>query len=88
MMRKRLPIVIAASLLASPVMAQSSDPPNLPKPPQPSKTLSRPLPMKGASSASSCTAYGPGFVKVEGTDTCVQIGGAVSIGVGGAIGRR
>ena len=44
--------------------------------------------MKGASSATSCAAYGPGFVKVEGTDTCMQIGGAVSIGVGGAIGRR
>jgi hypothetical protein len=25
-----------------------------------------------------------GFVKVEGTDTCVKIGGAVSIGVGGS----
>jgi hypothetical protein len=31
----------------------------------------------------------PGFVKVEGTDTCVQIGGSIGIGVGGSVsGRR
>jgi hypothetical protein len=35
----------------------------------------------------SCAAYGPGFVKVEGTDTCVQVGGAVSIGAGTSFGR-
>ena len=34
-------------------------------------------------------AYGAGFVKVEGTDTCVQIGGSIGIGVGGSVtGRR
>ena len=98
MMRSCLPIVIVLSLVASPLMAQSSNPPKLPEPTQSGKTLpktssiktspSKTLPMKGASPATSCAAYGPGFVKVEGTDTCVQIGGAVSIGVGGAIGRR
>jgi hypothetical protein len=36
----------------------------------------------------SCAAFGVGFVKVDGTDTCVKIGGAVSIGVGGAVGAR
>jgi hypothetical protein len=40
------------------------------------------LPLKGASSANSCAAYGPGFVKVEGTGTCVQVGGSVIVGVG------
>jgi hypothetical protein len=98
MMRSRLPIVIALSLIASPVMAQSSNPPKLSEPTQSGKTLpktssiktlpNKTLPMKGAPSATSCAAYGPGFVKVEGSDTCMQIGGAVSIGVGGAIGRR
>ncbi len=28
----------------------------------------------------SCAAYGAGFVKVAGTDTCVKIGGSVSVG--------
>jgi Porin subfamily len=47
------------------------------------------LPMKGTATVNSCAAYGPGFVKVEGTDTCVQIGGSIGIGVGGSVtGRR
>ena len=46
------------------------------------------LPLKGATSANSCAAYGAGFVKVQGTDTCVKIGGAVSIGAGTSTGAR
>jgi hypothetical protein len=46
------------------------------------------LPMKGSAAGNSCAAYGPGFVKVDGTETCVKIGGAVSIGVGSSSGRR
>ena len=33
----------------------------------------------------SCAAYGAGFVKVDGSDTCVKIGGAVSVS-GGSVG--
>lgn len=40
------------------------------------------LPPKGAASGNSCAAFGPGFVKVEGSDTCIKIGGATSIGAG------
>jgi hypothetical protein len=46
------------------------------------------LPVKGAGAANSCAAFGAGFMKVEGTDTCVKVGGAVSIGVGGSVGSR
>jgi hypothetical protein len=42
------------------------------------------LPVKGASAGNSCAGYGPGFRKVEGTDTCVKVGGAVSVEVGGS----
>jgi hypothetical protein len=42
------------------------------------------LPVKGASAGNSCAAYGPGFRMVEGTDTCVKVGGAVSVEVGGS----
>ena len=45
------------------------------------------LPLKGATS-DACAAYGAGFVKVEGTGTCVKIGGAVSIGAGTSTGSR
>jgi hypothetical protein len=46
------------------------------------------LPLKRATSGNSCAAYGAGFMKVEGTGTCVKIGGAVSIGVGTSAGSR
>jgi len=46
------------------------------------------LPMKGATSRNSCAAYGPGFVRVEGSETCARIGGALSIGVGTSAGSR
>ena len=46
------------------------------------------LPLKGAAGNNSCAAYGPGFVKVDGTGTCVKIGGAVGIGAGTAGGWR
>ena len=46
------------------------------------------LPLKGAKSANSCAEYGAGFVKIEGTDTCMKIGGSVSIGAGVSAGAR
>jgi hypothetical protein len=33
----------------------------------------------------SCAEFGPGFVWVEGSSSCVRIGGAIGVGVG--IGR-
>ncbi|WP_407183315.1 hypothetical protein [Bradyrhizobium centrosematis] len=40
------------------------------------------VPLKGAAGkarAGSCTTYGPRFVMVEGTGTCVKIGGSIGI---------
>ncbi|MBN9147637.1 MULTISPECIES: hypothetical protein [unclassified Nitrobacter] len=34
------------------------------------------------STRKSCPEYGPGFVRVEGSSTCVQIGGAIGIDAG------
>ena len=48
-----------------------------------SGTSDRLLAVKRPGGVNSCAAYGAGFVKLEGTDTCVKIGGAVSIGAGG-----
>jgi hypothetical protein len=48
----------------------------------------RVLPLKLKTSGNSCAAYGAGFVKIEGTETCVKIGGAVSIGAGASSGSR
>lgn len=46
------------------------------------------LPLKRATSGNSCAVHGAGFVKVEGTETCVKIGGAVSIGASTSSGAR
>jgi hypothetical protein len=84
MIRNCLRLIIIAALSVSPLRAQS---PNSPKAPK--RASGKVLPLKGTATANSCAAYGAGFVKVEGTDTCVQIGGSIGVGVGGSVpGRR
>jgi hypothetical protein len=46
------------------------------------------LPLKRSNSANACAEYGPGFVKIEGANTCMKIGGTVSIGAGVSSGSR
>mgnify|MGYP000865723958 CR=1 FL=1 len=36
--------------------------------------------------STTCAEFGPGFVKLEGSETCVKIGGGIGIGVGGGYG--
>jgi porin-like protein len=54
--------------------------------------LGKLLPLKratpGDTSGNSCAAYGAGFIKIEGSETCVKIGGAVGIGAGTSAGSR
>ncbi len=76
-MRAILLAVLIAALPAA-TLAQQAGPRKPEKPSPPDKLL----PLKGASSGNGCAAYGPGFVRVEGSGTCVKIGGAVSIGAG------
>ncbi|RQH11663.1 hypothetical protein [Bradyrhizobium sp. RP6] len=50
--------------------------------PQAGRETVRALPLKGAAgkaSAGSCASYGRRFVMVEGTGTCVKIGGSIGI---------
>ena len=82
-MRNTLLAIVVAVLPASIALAEPSS--NH----KPDKAApGRLLPLKGAAGSNSCAAYGPGFVKVDGTGTCVKIGGAVSIGAGTAGGWR
>lgn len=77
-MRKYLLVIVALLLPAFGALAQQ---PGLQKS-EKAAASGKSLPLSGASSANSCAAYGPGFVKVEGSDSCVQVGGSISIGVG------
>ena len=80
-------ILLAALILALPASAAPAQPvsPHTPDKPAPSDRL---LPLKGTASGNSCAAFGSGFVKVEGSGTCVKIGGTISIGVGTSSGGR
>jgi hypothetical protein len=83
-MRNALLAIVVAVLPASTALAEPS---GTRKPDKP-VVSGRLLPLKRAAGSNSCAAYGPRFVRVNGTDTCMQIGGAVSIGAGSASGWR
>jgi hypothetical protein len=78
-----LAILVAVLPVASIAMAQSGSQ----KPDKPS-TSDRLLPLKGSHAGHACAAYGPGFTKLDRTDTCVEIGGVVGIGVSSSSGAR
>jgi len=85
-MRNILPLVISAVLFTSSVRAEQPGSGKLVIP----STSGKQLPLKGAGagSASSCAAYGSGFIKVEGTDSCVKISGAVRVDAVSSHGAR
>jgi hypothetical protein len=83
-MRNILLVTLVAVLpVASLAMAQTGGQ----KPDKPSSS-DRLIPLKGSHASNACAAYGPGFIKVDGSDTCVKVGGAVSIGVSSSSGAR
>jgi hypothetical protein len=75
-----LALVVAALPASAAIAAGLSD---LPKQNQ-DAAPGRQLPVKRTGAAKTCAAYGPGFVKVDGTDTCVKLGGAVGVQGGGS----
>ena len=83
-MRKSLLIVMAVTLPSVAALAEQ------PRPQKPDKvtTSGKLLPLKRSNSANACSEYGAGFVKIEGANTCMKIGGAVSIGAGVSSGSR
>jgi hypothetical protein len=77
-MRSIFPVIVLALLAASAASAQQfrDD-----KPGKPAKTL----PLRPAKAAANpCAEYGAGFVSVEGSSTCIKIGGSFGVGVGGS----
>ena len=83
-MRNILLVTLVAVLpVASLAMAQTGGQ----KPDKPSSS-DKLIPLKGSHASNACAAYGPGFIKVDGFDTCVKVGGAVSIGVSSSSGAR
>ncbi|HXO68855.1 MAG TPA: hypothetical protein VN838_07825 [Bradyrhizobium sp.] len=74
-MRPIFPVIVLVLLWASAAPAQQfrDD-----RPGKPAKTL----PVRPAKAANPCAEYGAGFVRIEGSSSCVKIGGSLSVGAG------
>jgi hypothetical protein len=81
-----LKVLLATAIALAPFAAVAQQT----RPSKPVKTTApgKALPLKRSKAASACAEYGAGFVMIEGTSTCVKLGGAVSIGAGIAGGAR
>jgi hypothetical protein len=76
-MRTILPVIVLAVLSAPAASAQQSSDRKPGKPPA--------APLRAAKAAANpCAAYGAGFVRLEGSSTCVKIGGSFGVGIGGS----
>ena len=78
-------ILLAIMVAMLPVTMALAEPTGHHKPSKQSAVPDRLLPTKGAGAANSCAAYGPGFVKVAGTETCAKLGGGIGIETGGSV---
>jgi hypothetical protein len=75
-MRTIVPVIIVAMLSASAAPAQQF---RDGKPDKPAKSL----PLRPAKAAvNPCAEYGAGFVRIEGSSTCIKVGGSLSVGAG------
>jgi hypothetical protein len=72
--------VLLAPVTAHPAIAQQLDL----KTQRPRTDDSKPKPAARPRPATSCAEYGAGYVRVEGTGSCVRLGGGISVGVGGS----
>ena len=69
---------MAAVLISSGAIAQTLTEPNPPpKTPPAPVTKSHP-----AAHVKDCSAYGPGFRAMPGSDLCIKVGGSVTVEVG------
>jgi len=72
-MKKLLLLLI---LTAIPLQATAAEPSKAKK--TSSTYVAKPKPPE----SNPCAAYGAGFVRVEGSSTCIRIGGGIGIGAG------
>ncbi len=82
-MRAILLVILMAVLPVASAPAQPGNPHKPDRRPPADKLL----PLKGAARG-NCAAYGPGFVKIEGSDSCIRIGGGIGVGAGANSGGR
>lgn len=76
MTRFALTTLALGAFVVSGALAQTLTDPNPPAKWSPPRTIAKSRP---TAPQKSCSGYGAGFVKVPGTDTCVKIGGWVTV---------
>ena len=81
-MRNILLAIMVGLLPASMALAEPSNSQKSSKQPA---AVDRLQPTKGVRAGNSCAAYGPGFVKVDGAETCVKLGGGIGIETGRSV---
>lgn len=74
-------LIVVFGIVVPPMALAQSD---VGSPKAPRKTMEKPL----SRAPKPCAEYGAGFVKLEGSDTCVRLGGSISVGAGGGSGVR
>jgi hypothetical protein len=75
----RAPLVILSCFITISVAAAAAE---TPKRPQGERLpTGKALPSKRTAGANACAAYGAGFVRIEGTATCIKVGGWIDVGV-------
>lgn len=83
-MTRLVAIAMASAALASTALAQQLDPKVLRQRPHaaPSQDTTKTKPLARSRPSASCAEFGPGFVRMPGSDSCMRFGGGVGIGVG------
>ena len=74
-MRTIAPVIVLVLLSASAAPAQQF---RDGKPDKPAKSL----PLRPKAAMNPCAEYGAGFVRIEGSSTCIKVGGSLSVGAG------
>lgn len=70
-------LALSSLLLLAAVLAAQAQSIGEPIPGRGTPTKAKPAPADAAQAGRPCPAYGPGFVRVEGSSLCVRVGGAV-----------
>jgi hypothetical protein len=71
-------------LIAVLVLSASSAPAQQSRDRKPEKAATS-IPLRPARAAvNPCAEYGPGFARIEGSSTCMRIGGSIDVGIGGS----
>jgi hypothetical protein len=78
---------LAITLMLLPACLAAAETTGAKKPDDPTSSA-RLLPIKGAAPGNPCAVYGADFTRLDGTETCVKVGGAIRIEAGSSLGHR